>query len=150
MAERVQVRDLAPAEGIKLLGMPEPFAHGYLVLGAPPTVDVTGLSPSLTWTAGAIVSTARDVADFYRALLSGQVLRPELLRKMKVMRSEGTNVDIPGQQYGLGLETFPTSCGTAWGNNGVVPGYFTFIFSSEDGRRHHDAQTLPPTAADKY
>jgi D-alanyl-D-alanine carboxypeptidase len=44
---------------------------------------------------------------------------------------------------------FPTSCGTAWGHNGVVPGYFTFIFSSADGERqalltvNHDAQTLP-------
>ena len=156
--ERQLFRPLHLSETIFPLepGMPEPFAHGYLVLGAPPAVDVTGLSPSMTWTAGAIVSTARDVADFYRALLSGQILRPELLRKMKVMRSEGTKVDIPGQQYGLGLETFPTSCGTAWGHNGVVPGYFTFIFSSEDGRRqallmvNHDAQTLPPAAADMY
>ena len=130
-------------------GLPSPYAHGYLVLGGPPAVDVSGLSPSLSPASGAIVSTTDDVADFYRALLSGRLLPSKLLRQMETTRSEGTRVDIPGQQYGLGLETFPTSCGVAWGHNGVVPGYFTFIFSSKDGQRqailmvNHDAQTLP-------
>ena len=53
-------------------GLPEPYAHGYMVLGAPPAIDVTGLSPTLSPASGAIVSTADDVADFYRALLSGR------------------------------------------------------------------------------
>ena len=136
--------------------LPEPFAHGYLVLGEPPALDVTGLSPSLTSSAGAIVSTADDVADFYRALLSGRLLRPNLLRQTKTTLSEGTKVDIPGQRYGLGLEVFPTSCGIAWGHNGVVPGYFTFIYSSEDGKRqvlltvNHDSQTLPAAVGPQF
>jgi D-alanyl-D-alanine carboxypeptidase len=103
----------------------------------------------MTSSAGAIVSTADDVADFYRALLAGHLLPKSLLREMETTLSEGTKVDIPGQQYGLGLETFPTSCGVAWGHNGVVPGYLTFIFSSKDGKRqavlmvNHDAGSLP-------
>ena len=52
-------------------GLPSPYAHGYIVVGKPPATDVTGLSPSLSPASGAIVSTAEDVADFYRALLSG-------------------------------------------------------------------------------
>jgi D-alanyl-D-alanine carboxypeptidase len=129
--------------------LPSPYAHGYMVLGGPPALDVTGLSPSMTSSAGGIVSTTDDVADFYRALLSGRLLPKNLLRQMETTRSEGTKVDIPGQQYGLGLETFPTSCGVAWGHNGVVPGYLTFIFSSKDGQRqavlmvNHDAGSLP-------
>ena len=43
----------------------------------PPLVDVTGLSPSLAPGSGAIVSTVRDVADFYRALLSGTTARAQ-------------------------------------------------------------------------
>ena len=138
-------------------GMPVPYAHGYLQLGAPPSLDVTAISPSLTHAAGAIVSTAEDVADFYRALLSGRILSRALLREMKTTLSEGTRVDIAGQRYGLGLESFPTSCGRlAWGHNGVIPGYLTFIFSSTDGERqallmvNHDATTAPPATGPAF
>lgn len=133
-------------------GLRSPYAHGYMVLGKPPAIDVTGLSPSLSPASGAIVSTAVDTADFYRALLSGRLLGADLLRAMKTTISEGKKVDIPGQRYGLGLELFPTPCGGAWGHNGVVPGYLVFAYASGDGRRqallmvNHDAQTLPRKA----
>jgi D-alanyl-D-alanine carboxypeptidase len=137
-------------------GLPSPYAHGYLLLGPPPALDVTDLSPSLSPASGAIVSTAEDVADFYRALLEGRVVKPKLLRQMKRTISEGTMVDIPGQEYGLGIEMFPTSCGPSWGHNGTVAGYVTFIFSAEDGDEqalllvNHDGGTLPPAAAALY
>ena len=137
-------------------GLPSPYAHGYLVLGTPPATDVSGLSPSLSPASGAIVSTADDVADFYRALLSGRLLRPDLLRAMKTTISEGSHVDIPGQRYGLGLELFPTSCGNALGHNGVVPGYMTFAFSSGDGGRQAvlmvnlDSGSFPKEAASRF
>jgi D-alanyl-D-alanine carboxypeptidase len=136
-------------------GLPEPYAHGYLSLGGPP-IDVTGLSPSLSPASGAIVATAVDVADFYRALLAGRILPRRLLTVMKTTMSEGDHVDIPGQRYGLGLEMFPTRCGPAWGHNGVVPGYFTFVYSTEDGSRqallfvNHDSSSLPQAAADRF
>jgi D-alanyl-D-alanine carboxypeptidase len=137
-------------------GLPSPFAHGYMVLGAPPAIDVTGLSHSMSPASGAIVSTAVDVADFYRGLLSGRLLGPDLLEAMKTTISQGDKVDIPGQRYGLGLELFPTSCGDAWGHNGVVPGYQTFIFSTENGRRqallmmNQDSATAPRAAAEAF
>jgi D-alanyl-D-alanine carboxypeptidase len=137
-------------------GLPRPYAHGYLVVGKPPATDVTGLSPSLSPASGAIVSTADDVVDFYRALLSGGLLRPDLLRAMKTTISEGTHVDIPGQRYGLGLERFPTSCGSALGHNGVVPGYMSFAFSSGDGGRQAllmvnlDAGSFPKAAGPQF
>jgi D-alanyl-D-alanine carboxypeptidase len=131
--------------------MPNPHAHGYYVPGKPPALDVTGLSP-FPWAAGAIVSTAGDVATFYRALFSGRLLKPELLRAMETTVAEGRKVDIPGQRAGLGLERFPTRCGHAWGHNGVFPGYFVYAFSSRDGRRqavlmvNEDAGSLPKPA----
>jgi D-alanyl-D-alanine carboxypeptidase len=130
-------------------GLKKPYAHGYMVLGKPPAIDVTGLSPSLSFASGAIVATARDTADFYRGLLTGRLLKPDVLKAMKTTISGGPHVDIPGQRYGYGIETFPTQCGIAWGHNGVIPGYWTFIYSSSDGRRqalltvNHDAQSLP-------
>ena len=137
-------------------GLPSPYAHGYLVLGEPPATDVTALSPSLSPASGAIVSTAAETTRFYRALLSGRLLRPATMKAMKTTISEGEHVDIPGQRYGYGLESFPTPCGRAWGHNGVVPGYFTFVFANGDGSRqallmvNHDAQTLPATAGPLY
>ena len=137
-------------------GLPSPYAHGYLVLGNGPATDVTGLSPSLSPASGAIVSTAAETTRFYRALLSGRLLAPQLLKAMKTTISSGEHVDIPGQRYGFGLESFPTPCGRAWGHNGVVPGYFTFVFANGDGSRqallmvNHDAQTLPAAAGPLY
>ena len=82
---------------------------------------------------GAIVSTAADVLDFYRGLLSGRLLRADLLKAMKTTTSEGTHVDIPGQRYGLGLEFFPTFCGNALGHDGLIAGYMTFAYSNGNG-----------------
>jgi D-alanyl-D-alanine carboxypeptidase len=136
-------------------GLPAPYAHGYMVVDKPPITDVTGLSPSLSPHSGAIVSTATEVADFYRALLAGRLLAPKQLAAMKTTLPEA-RFDFPGQRYGLGLELFPTSCGDALGHNGVVPGYMTFVFSSANGRRqallmiNHDAQTLPPATAEAF
>ena len=127
-----------------------------MVVGKPPATDVTGLSPSLSPASGAIVSTADDTLDFFRALLSGRLLPPDLLRAMKTTITEGTHVDIPGQRYGLGLELFPTSCGNAFGHNGIVAGYMTFAYSSGNGARQAllmvnlDAGSFPKAAGPKF
>jgi len=60
---------------------PRPRAHGYSIPPGAARLDVTTLTP-YSWAAGAIVSTAADVAAFYRALLTGRVLAPTLLRTM--------------------------------------------------------------------
>jgi hypothetical protein len=57
-------------------------AHGY-ERDRKQVVDVSVLSPSFSWAAGAIVSTADDLANFYRALLRGRLLRLDLLQTMQ-------------------------------------------------------------------
>ena len=113
--------------------MPSPHAHGYLVIKKPPASDVTGLYP-FPWAAGAIISNAADTATFYRALLSGRLLPPSLLRAMQTTHAQ-KHFDIAGQRYGLGLARYPTACGTAWGHNGAYPGYYVYDFTSTNGRR---------------
>lgn len=137
-------------------GLPLPYAHGYLVIDGPP-LDVTELSPSLAHTAGAMIATVEDAARFSRLLLGGELMSDRSLLEMKqTVLTDPDRVDITGQRYGLGLEAFPTRCGIAWGHNGVVPGYFTFLYSSEDGEHqavltvNHDAQTLPADAAERF
>jgi D-alanyl-D-alanine carboxypeptidase len=100
-----------------------PAAHGFYN-----GIDVTTLSGSPYWAAGAIVSTAADVARFYRALLGGKLLRPQQLKSME------TTVNAGASDYGLGLEETSTPCGKAWGHDGLVPGYTSFARSSKDGR----------------
>ena len=52
--------------------IPGPYAHGYYG-----SLDVTNaVNPSSAWTAGAMISTVRDVARFYRALLAGRYCPP--------------------------------------------------------------------------
>lgn len=112
--------------------------HGYLPLNKRLT-DVSVLSPTAAWAAGAIVSTADDVARFYRALLRGQLLRADLLREMESTVPMG----VPANAYGLGLwqtgtmalSNTPFPCGAAWGHNGDWVGYNTNAFNSKDGLR---------------
>jgi D-alanyl-D-alanine carboxypeptidase len=111
-----------------------PHAHGYLLLNKPPLRDVTVFSPSLFSAAGAIVSTADDVARFYRALLSGRLLGPELLKSMETI--DRVTIDASGSGYGLGLSREGhLPCGDAWGHDGDVPGYLTMAFNSKDATR---------------
>ena len=113
-------------------------AHGYTLFERPPFVDITALHPSWGWAAGALVSTADDLARFYRALLGGRLLAPALLRQMTSTVAMGT----PGERYGLGLwktqhlnsQGFTLQCGAAWGHNGDLPGYSAFAFASRDAR----------------
>ena len=102
-------------------------AHGYLVQGKNQLLDVTLVSPSYAWTAGAIVSTASDIARFYRALLGGRLLPPDLLQAMK------TTTD----RVGLGLYQTPSLCGRPdlYGHDGALAAYLTLAFNSEDGKR---------------
>ena len=116
-------------------------AHGYYHFPHKPLIDVTGVSPSLAWAAGGIVSTVGDLAQFYRALLQGRVVSPDLLQAMETTTSMG----VAGEDYGLGLwetrtlgfaRTFRLSCADrAWGHDGDFPGYLTYAFNSADGQR---------------
>jgi D-alanyl-D-alanine carboxypeptidase len=109
--------------------MRPPYAHGYLVQGKE-LQDVTAVSPSYAWTAGAIVSSADDLARFYRALLGGRLLEPGLLRAM----------ETPKDDYGLGLARarLPQSWGCSgarWGHDGALAAYNATALNSKDGKK---------------
>jgi D-alanyl-D-alanine carboxypeptidase len=129
-------------------------AHGYELaldpegtpLGEP--LDYTELDPSIAGAAGAMVSTAEDLADFQRALLGGALLPPELLAEMKTPVA-GSPPELP---YGLGVGWLATSCGRLVGHTGGIFGFSTFAFSSEDGHRQAIMMVnvgvfMPPTLA---
>jgi D-alanyl-D-alanine carboxypeptidase len=116
--------------------IPGRHAHGYFFASPTESVDATAVSPTHSWAAGAIISTAADVADFYRALLSGRLLRPAQLRSMQTVANG----------YGLGLGARPGTCPVKWGHEGEVAGYNSVATNTKDGRRQivmlYNAQSL--------
>ena len=110
------------------------YAHGYdsLTGGAPR--DLSVLDQSWAWSAGAIVSNADDIARFYRALLQGRLLRPDLLATMETTVPMGGGAPR-GYGYGAGIATVPMPCGMAWGHNGSTPGYLANVLNTRDAKR---------------
>jgi D-alanyl-D-alanine carboxypeptidase len=121
------------------------YAHGYF----PPSLtgdgylDASSFHPSIGWAAGALVSTAPDLARFYQALLSGRLLTPALLNEMT---TTVTGPDYPGIGVGLGIWSVETPCGTVWGHEGGIPGYKTFALNDRGGTR--SAVVIVPTELD--
>jgi D-alanyl-D-alanine carboxypeptidase len=111
--------------------IPGAHANGYALLDGK-LLDVTTLNPSGTWAAGNLVSTAADIAHFWRALLGGKLLAPKQLAAMKttVPAWKGTQL-----RYGLGIQEIPSACGTLWGNGGSIAGFANMFQNSADGRR---------------
>ncbi len=128
--------------------LPAPAAHGYFEFSDDQPTDITSLYP-YPWASGAMVSTAPEVARFYRTLLSGRLLPRRLMRAMKTT-VDASGEEDPGTAYGLGLESFRTGCGTAWGHGGNFPGYITYVYSSPRGGRqtvlmvNEDPMSLSP------
>lgn len=110
-----------------------PAGTAFVGPARPGHVDVTAISPSWAWAAGAIVSTPQDWDRFLRALLSGRLLPAAQLAEMRTTvadpASNGTG------RYGLGLMQYTNSCGTVWGHTGGVPGYSSQNYADATGRR---------------
>ncbi|MGH3064775.1 MAG: serine hydrolase domain-containing protein [Gaiellaceae bacterium] len=104
-----------------------PPSHQGVVTGPP--ADTSDEPAWWAWAAGAIVSTAQDVQTFYSALLQGRVIGPRLLREMETLVPAGR------LRYGLGLATFPTPCGPAWGHTGNVQGTIVVAWNTKDASR---------------
>jgi D-alanyl-D-alanine carboxypeptidase len=119
-------------------GLGHPAARGYsldLGLGGQPVEgtlrDVTVLSPSFAWASGNGVSTVGDVARFYRALLRGRLLSPELLRDAL----DAVPTGRAGRSYGLGLNVRDSPYGPLVGHDGDMLGFSIVALSDRDGRR---------------
>ncbi|GAB3266990.1 serine hydrolase domain-containing protein [Kineosporia babensis] len=109
------------------------FAHAYISdLSTDPATYIDTADWSLSWagSAGALVSTSRDLSTFYSALLSGKFLPKAQLKQMR------TTVDVSeGMGYGLGVYSLETPCGTIWGHDGATFGSVSMTFTTPDGKR---------------
>ncbi|MEV5238684.1 serine hydrolase domain-containing protein [Streptomyces cinnamoneus] len=162
LGEEMRRRVLAPAGMARTyLPLTDPHLYGphatgyYLPTGADPAAPgalrpVTELNPSFAWAAYGLVSDARDVGRFYRALFGGRLVRPASLAQMRTGVDTRQAPVFP--HYGLGLESAGLTCGERWGGTGSIPGYQTFAFADADGTRRMtlsvNVQRNDPKAAD--
>ncbi|WP_328682585.1 beta-lactamase family protein [Streptomyces sp. NBC_00322] len=113
--------------------LPGRYAKGYLrpdEAGAP-LVDSTRQTVSWAQSAGAMISSTRDLDTFFSALLKGRLLPATLLTQMQQWVPVNST-----QGYGLGLRRRDLSCGVSvYGHTGTVQGYYTYSFTSKDGSR---------------
>ncbi len=113
--------------------VPGRHAKGYLTpdqAGAP-LVDSTRQTVSWARSAGAMISSTRDLDTFFSALVRGKLMSAERLTQMQ----QWTPVNAT-QGYGLGLRRRDLSCGVSvYGHTGTVQGYYTYSFTSKDGKR---------------
>ncbi|MFI9123004.1 serine hydrolase domain-containing protein [Streptomyces bikiniensis] len=109
--------------------------RGYLYPDAAgdPLVDSTEQTVSWAQSAGAVISSPADLNTFTRALMRGRLLSPAMMEAMTTV----TPTDATGTRfYGLGLRRYDLSCGTqVYGHTGTVQGFYTYAFSTRDGRR---------------
>ncbi|MFD3659620.1 serine hydrolase domain-containing protein [Streptomyces sp. NPDC058659] len=98
-----------------------------------PLVDSTEQTVSWAQSAGAVISSPGDLNTFTSALMRGRLLSPAMLEAMTtVTPTDTTNTRF----YGLGLRRYNLSCGTQiFGHTGTVQGFYTYAFSTRDGRR---------------
>ncbi|MEH1167615.1 serine hydrolase domain-containing protein [Micromonospora sp. CPCC 205539] len=105
--------------------------HGYDLTGR----DVTRFSPSYDWTAGAMISTAADLARFHRALFDGRLLAPAQQRELETVVPTG---DSP-VRYGLGVQRLEVPCESGetpvWVTDGGGPGFTSIAATSLDDSR---------------
>jgi D-alanyl-D-alanine carboxypeptidase len=87
-------------------------------------------NPIAAWAAGSIVSTTRDLARFYSALLAGRVVSPASLATMK----EGVGIG-PGARLGLGIFALDLPCGVSWGHTGKIHDSSTLAIATGRGER---------------
>ncbi|WP_144122921.1 serine hydrolase domain-containing protein [Catellatospora sichuanensis] len=120
-----------PGTGIRIHG---PHAAAYIPWYDGILLDFADYNMSWAWAAGELVSTTGDLNTFYRALLTGKLLRPAQLAEMQT-----TVPWVPGAPeyggYGLGLYSNALPCGLVWGHDGLVLGHATISWHSPDGRR---------------
>ncbi|MFE7037380.1 serine hydrolase domain-containing protein [Streptomyces sp. NPDC057621] len=104
--------------------LPPDVADGTLV-------DSTEQTVSWAQSAGAVISSTRDLDTFFSALLRGRLTSAAQLDQMQ----QWTPVNST-QGYGLGLRRRDLSCGVSvYGHTGTVQGYYTYAFTSKDGSR---------------
>jgi D-alanyl-D-alanine carboxypeptidase len=117
---------------------------GYHIDSEGEQIDVSRLDPSWGWAAGQIIASPSDLNEFARAVLDGRLLGESMMTEMQKTVPSDESL-WPGARYGLGLESYPLSCGgTIWGHGGDIHGFETRNGVAADGTAFSVAVTSLP------
>lgn len=107
------------------------LVSGYIGPGNPfpvPTeVAVNGvyaINPQFEWTGGGYCSTSADLARWARELWGGHILKPETMTEVFTGVKANTG---PNDEYGLGVQMWPSRHGPVRAHTGWFPGYITLM-----------------------
>jgi D-alanyl-D-alanine carboxypeptidase len=136
--------------------LPEPFSHGYLygsasvaMMGSPPyspevqaaaragtlmPKDYTDLNGSFTQGAGAVISTASDLATWIEALVGGRVFNAAFQRRWLDSLQPEDPSKPKGQRYGYGIIQISWGPNTIYFHGGEIPGFNSFMGSDPNNR----------------
>ena len=138
IAEQIETKIVKPL-GLKHTYMPAPgektirgkHPHGYHTRDGKPgkLEDITEADPSWEWAAGSMISTPSELNKFMQSVFDGSLLSQASISEMK------KSVPAPemGDEYGLGLIGYKSSCGVVWGHSGNNPGYHSLSAVRSDG-----------------
>jgi D-alanyl-D-alanine carboxypeptidase len=108
--------------------MPMPYAHGYELNAKNTWYDVSvDIPPSVTWAAGAMISTVPDMQRWVKSYVTGTMNSKAMQRQR--LRCINTGLG-KGLDFGLGI-----GCSNGWyGYTGGLPGYNTgaYYFPARD------------------
>ncbi|WP_433414482.1 serine hydrolase domain-containing protein [Microtetraspora malaysiensis] len=110
----------------------KPRMEGYIAPIGGELKNATEIDPSLSGSAGMVISTPRDLNRFFAGLVGGKVVPAAQLKEMQ-KTVESPNEE-PNTVFGLGLDKITLSCGTLWGHGGDIHGYETRGGVTTDGR----------------
>ena len=93
--------------------------HGWRPWAPHDSLRPSTSEATFVWSAGAMVSTARDLATWARDLYGGHVLAPDSLAQM---------LRFGSHRYGLGAERRTIGGRRAWGHGGSLEGFETSMW----------------------
>jgi D-alanyl-D-alanine carboxypeptidase len=100
--------------------MPAPYAHGYELQGSDWHDVSVNVPPSLTWAAGAMISTVPDMKHWVKSYVLGTMNSKAMQReRLRCIPTGGKDLS-----FGLGI-----GCSNGWyGYTGGLPGYNTAAY----------------------
>ncbi|HEV7950111.1 MAG TPA: serine hydrolase domain-containing protein [Glaciihabitans sp.] len=153
LAEQIHDRIVKPLN-LKHTYLPTPgereirgeHPSGYHVTTEGELREITTMDPAFGWAAGAMVASPSELNRFMQAVLGGELLSESSLTEMQTDVFAGDEL-WPEATYGLGLQSYPLSCGgVAWGHGGDIPGLQTRNAVGPDGTAVTIAVTALPWA----
>lgn len=121
--------DTIPQDGPELPGIVSGYVGEANLFPVPEEVAANGryaMNPQWEYCGGGVVTTAPELARFFRDLFEGDLLRPESKRAMVEAAVESRPLG-PEDKYGIGLQVYPSAHGMVWGHAGRFPGYCSIV-----------------------